>query len=483
MGLGVDERHEFIPAQTIAEASARILTLTGGSHGSRNSEKRVLVALRDALRLNLEVARTNAEMGEAIASELGIDWRREYQSNSRITLDGINALLNATSSERHQASLRKLASQRPASLTGPRWAGFEGAVSKIEAVNRISALTGSGPEELGPGSKERKSVLINLASNLAPHLETGLSKTRLGAALAFEFGAPWTPECESTGETISLLGLNTLLAGAERRLGQLGSASTILFGSPEEEGKMLANALVNAWSPERQPDGTRRVVWDGRKCIEWMYENGVSSGPHQNEWQGFYWESRALEILNANFRPNPNPPRIKYGNTTFDYSLNYVWDLKAHTEKWRLPSSGEETRSSGGSAPLNDQAAMECCIAEQGLGFLVASGIGVKDEDGSFVEWHRGYKKSHGVKSAASNSGKSRGRKRAFELISVDAYFFRNTEALDSARASGVLSGFAQGLQAPRIEGESGLERAAKYLLNTSKAKASPALVADFYWR
>jgi hypothetical protein len=482
MESGVVERHEFIAAKTIAEACARILTLTGGSHGSRKSEKRVLVALRDALRLNLEVARTNAEMGEAIASELGIEWRPEYQSSSRITLDGINALLNATSSERHQASLRKLASQRPVSLTGPRWVGFEGAVSKIEAVNRISALTGSGPEQLGPGSKERKSVLINLASNLAPHVETGLSKTRLGAALAFEFGAPWTAECESTGETISLVGLNTLLAGAERLLGRLGSASTVLFASPEEEGRMLVNALLNAWSPQRQADGSRRVIWDGKKCVEWMYENGVRRGPHENEWQGHYWENRALEILNANFRPNPNPPQTEYGNTLFDYSLNYVWDLKAHTESWRSPSTGKVTRASGTGAPLNDQRAMETCIADQGLGFLVANGIGVKDEGGSFVAWHRDYKKSHGVKSAASNSGKSRGRKSAFELVSIDAYFFRNTEELDSARAAGVLSGFAQGAQAPKREGESGVERAAKYMLKTSKAKLSPALVADFTW-
>jgi hypothetical protein len=417
-----------------------------------------------------------------IARDLGIEWLPDYQSNTRITLDGMNALLRATSTQQHQASLRKLAAQRPVSLTGTRWTGFEAAVSKIEAVNRISELTGSGPEALGPGSKERKSVLINLAINLAPNVDVGLSKTRLGSALAFEFGAPWTAECESTGETISLLGLNTLLAGAERLLGRLGSGSAVLFGTPEEEGRMLASALVSGWPLERQADGSRRVVWDGPKCIEWMHENGVTSGPHQNEWQGFYWESRALEILGASFRPNPNPPRTRYGNTTFDYALNYVWDLKAHTESWRLPSTGAVTGGTNGAAPLNDQIAMDNCIAEQGLGFLVASGIGVKDEDGSFVAWHREYKRSHGVNSSPSNSGKSRVRKRAFELNSIEAYFFRNVEDLNVAKASGILSGFAQGAQAPRQAGESGVERAAKYSLNTSKAKESPALVADFVW-
>jgi len=482
MESGAGLRNEFVEARTIAEACARIHTLTGGTHDSRRGEKRVLVALRDALRLNIEVARTNAEMGETIANALDIEWRPDYQARSRVTLDGMNALLRAVNSQQLQESLRHLASQRPESLQGARWAGFEAAVSKIEAVNRISALTGSGPEELGPGSKERKSVLINLAAHLAPHLDVGLSKTNLGAALAFEFGARWNAQCESTGETISLQGLNILLAGAERFLGSLGGGTAVLFGSPEEEGRMLANALVNAWPAEKQADGSRRVIWDGRKCIEWMYDNGVSSGPHQNEWQGFYWESKALEILNASFRSNPNPPRSRYGNTIFDYSLNYVWDLKAHTKRWRSPSTGEETRAKGSAAPLNDQTAIEQCVAEQGLGFLMVSGVAIADEDGSFVAWHREYKSKHGVRSSRSNSGKSRVRKRAFEALSVDAFFFRNQQALNSAKASGVISGFAQGAQAPRSETETGLERSAKYLLNTEKAQKSPELVADFSW-
>ena len=57
--------------------------------------------------------------------------------------------------------------------TADQW--FKPAVSKIEAVNRISVLTGSGVEDLGPGSKERKRVLINLARVVAPFLEIGLS--------------------------------------------------------------------------------------------------------------------------------------------------------------------------------------------------------------------------------------------------------------------------------------------------------------------
>ena len=79
--------------------------------------------------------------------------------------------------------------------------------------------------------------------------------------------------------------------------------------------------------------------------IEWMLRQGVTDGPNQNEWQGFYWESRGRAVLNAAFTPNPNPPRIQFGHTIFDYSLRYVWDLKAHTEFWHSPATGANARA------------------------------------------------------------------------------------------------------------------------------------------
>ena len=45
---------------------------------------------------------------------------------------------------------------------------FQPARSKIEAVTRIAALTNAPKEWLGPGGKEHKSVLINLADRLLP---------------------------------------------------------------------------------------------------------------------------------------------------------------------------------------------------------------------------------------------------------------------------------------------------------------------------
>ena len=342
----------FTPALTPSEAIARIYSLTGASARGTRGEKRAIVALRDALGLEVEVSRTNVRMARLIAERLGIEWSSEYEVRNKVNLLGLNALLYGATDAYHRGALRRLAEQRPPQLSDHRWASFEPARSKIEAVNRISELTRSGPEDLGPGSKERKRVLDNLARALAPRLDTSrLSKTGLGQALASEFGAPWTDECESTGETISLVGLNTLLAGAERRLDRLGEARALLLGTPEEEGTALAAALLDGWTARRQADGGRRVVWDARECIQWMVDEDQTRGPNDNEWQGFYWEARGRTILNASFAPNPNPPRTRYGNTPFDYSLRYVWDLKAHTESWRLPSTGPSRRGQPSAPP------------------------------------------------------------------------------------------------------------------------------------
>ncbi|GAA4116116.1 hypothetical protein GCM10022415_12970 [Knoellia locipacati] len=471
----------FLPASTIAEAVTRIFSLTGAGEGGTRGEKRAIIALRDALGLEIEVARTNTRMAQEIAEVLRVQWRSDYHELNRVTLDGLNALLEGATEAYHENSFHRLEGQRPARLSGPEWRAFEPAQSKIEAVNRISALTGSGPEWLGPGSKEHKRVLINLASVLAPRLDARLTKTKLASALADDFGAPWSAECESTGETISLVGLNTLLAGAERRMGRLGSDRAMLLGTPEEEGAALAAALLDAWRASPQPSGSKRVVWDARKSIQWMVEQGVTEGPNQNEWQGFYWESRGRAVLNAAFTPNPNPPRTRYGNTSFDYSLRFVWDLKAHTEAWRYPGS-EQVVKGQGAAPLNDQESMNACIEDQGLGFLMVGGVAVADEDETFVAWHRQFKAAQGVKSKPSNSGRSRQRKAAFEPHHVEAFYFHNLPALEAAKAAGQVTGFQQGKQAPDEEGTEGRARRPKYKLSVPKARRSLLAVARFDW-
>lgn len=466
------DRPYFIPAESSAEAIARIFALTGAAPQNRG-EKRALVALRDALDLDVDVVRTNAVLGERIANALDIAWiPEEYTVLNKVTLEGLNALLDGAHDAYREGSLAQLEAVIPETLPGSGWSAFKPAISKIEAVTRIAALTGAPPEWLGPGSKEHKSVLINLADRLLPDaMLDRSSKTRMGRDIAFELGVLWTDDCYSTGETISLKGLNTILAGAERKLGRLGASVSDVLSTPEDEGAALTAALKDGW---------KAGPWDGRRAVEWMRDRNVR-GYNENEWQGWFFEARGTEILNESFTPVANPPRSRFGNTVFDYRLNHVWDLKAHTEEQIFPVSERVERGKDGMI-LNDAVAIRECVAEQGLGFLVLGGSAVMDEDGSFVSWHREYKAAQGKRAASSNSGTSRIRKRAFTPLHVEAFWIANTPALDAAIAGGQLTVRNQGRQAPRGPGLTGAPRAAKLHMAVSHARTS-IRVAHHEWR
>ena len=95
---------------------------------------------------------------------------------------------------------------------------FRPAFDKLEAVNRISQLTGSGREELGPGSKERKRVLVNLAIGLGIRSPDFLSKHELLETIIRRHGRPFYSSYISRGGTITLEGLNIILDVGEQEL-------------------------------------------------------------------------------------------------------------------------------------------------------------------------------------------------------------------------------------------------------------------------
>lgn len=428
---------DFIPAESLSEAVTRIGALTGVTPEGTRGEKRALLALRDALALDVPTVETNAVLGASLAYALGIEWDPfAFVNKTMLTLDGVNAILYGASIAYEEGSLKAIAAASAPGLSGPEWELFQPAVSKIEAVTRISSLTNSGPEWLGPGSKEHKSVLTNLATKVLPEIrQGGLSKTQLAGEIARALGVPWGDEFISTGETIRLSGLNVILAGVERKVGRLGSGYAEGL-TPEGEGAALVDAL---WQKLLRP---KERSWDAREKTEWLHDEGTRQ-ENQMEWPGFYFEYRGKDVLNGAFRPNPVPPQRKFGNTIFDYALNHVWDLKAHTAEQRLPSTGAN-RPLDDDVQLNDADAVRACVDLQGLGFLILSGRGLTDEDGSFKEWHDAFK---GKIPTPSLSGKTRKRKAGFIPLIVEAYWIANTPALDAAVLKGVLKAVKQGRQ------------------------------------
>ncbi len=118
--------------------------------------------------------------------------------------------------------------------------GFVAALDKLEAVIRLSRVAGGGQEVLGPGSKERKSVLLTLRRALGHADGEALRKPEPVRLLASRLSVDWTDDCWSTGQTITLTGLNRLLQGAEPTLG----TSAVEAASVESEAAAIAQVLV-----------------------------------------------------------------------------------------------------------------------------------------------------------------------------------------------------------------------------------------------
>jgi hypothetical protein len=297
---------------------------------------------------------------------------------------------------------------------------FVPASDKLEAVNRISSIAGGPPESLGPGSKERKSVLESLLRALLLDIDPrGKTKPQLGAVLASELGVTWDQSCWSTGSTITLNGLNQLLHGAEGRLGRRVSEAK----SPIEEALRIVTQTL-ATVPRHL---------DGWGAVPTMREAG-SAHWAQSEWQGFYFEFLTIPRCTALFGGGPvRSP----GQTTFDYMGRYIWDFKTHSESER-------------ELILNDQAAIRWALETDGIGFIVLSGQ--PEYDDMFQAWFSEYKVEHGVtpRPRVGQPAYHRRFKSGFVPKRVQAYYFHDLDEWDRARADGAIKSWPQPPQPDR---------------------------------
>lgn len=431
----------FVPARSKLEAVTRLSTLAGKppetlGPGSKE-RKSVLIGLSDGLGLGISAKLTKHEIAQEIATTLGVAWTSESVSTGQtITLEGLNRLLKGM---HHRVERAALPSQEPL-LEVARLLpeNFVPASNKLEAVTRISQLTGSPPEELGPGSKERKSVLMNLATGLGLAITTRRRKPDIAAEIARALDTPWDDSCFSAGDTITLTGLNRILEAAEGFVRQQElRGTTRLFRSAAEEAMALLNALATAIPP----------VMDGVECIE---EMRLAESTHwaQDEWAGFYFEFVGLPTLVNTFGGGP----IKYANTRFDYNLGHTWDLKLHTSQRPV-------------APLNAVDAVDAVLASgRGLGFIVLSGLAERSM--TFRGWRREHRAMHGKQPRKRNrpAAFQREAKSVVHPERLDAYYFSDLETLDAALHRKVLRVMRQGRQV------SGHPRRPKYELSMNAA-------------
>jgi hypothetical protein len=321
---------------------------------------------------------------------------------------------------------------------------FLEARNKLEAVARISTLTNSGPETLGPGSKEHKSVLINLAKGLKLNFDESLTKQDLGKFILESMGGSWSPSFESVGQTITLRGLNALLYQATRYLSERSIPLTNSQNdSFEEELKAISKIVV-----ENTP-----LRMEGRDCVQEMRE-AEDNNWRQTEWQGFYFEMKVESALTNSIGGG----RVKFENTAFDYARNFIWDLKVHS------SENKKGKNSGGLI-LNDSRAIEEAVDLKGLGFIVLS---AKPEyDIEFTRWHKKYR----------GSGDEEPRKvlkSRFTSQRLDIFYIPNLDRLEKAKSLYELAIIHQG------KNSNSKPRPPKYGLDLLKARDSDLQVFSY---
>lgn len=460
----------FNPAQSVAEASARMFALTASRDVGTRGPRRSLLALADSLGVEVDSNAVNSVVGWQIADALGTEWVEDHDFvQYQVTLRGMNRLLFAASTNLTRLARARTVESNAAlgrALLAMPW--FTPARAKQEAVDRLCDLAGVPRYRLGPGGKEYVETFPAVARRLAPHL-LGQRRTKheWAAALADEFEVPWSPTAVSTQGTVTKEGLNLILAGAERR----ANVSSAAWATVHDEGYALVAALARDLP----------TLWDGVECIEWMRENG-STKWFQSEWAGWYFEEQVRAILNSTYpTPPAGGPRVTYGATTFDYSSpTRVWDAKAHTA-WSRPYLADDAPPVKASSPLwlNDARAMRECIEEQGLGFLIVDGLADLDVDGSFRRWVENYGAMHGKQRSGyvASTGRSRPRKVRWAPLQLRALWVENTEQLDASITAGWL-----GVRPQPDWGAGDLRRPRNDKFQAHLGLAQPWTVASFDW-
>ena len=314
---------------------------------------------------------------------------------------------------------------------------FVPARNKLEVVARISNLTNSGPETLGPGSKEHKSVVLNLARGMGLAVSENETKQGIASRIVQTSGRKWTDECESVGQTITLVGLNLILQTGFEYFGKLNSYQSPIEMTLEEELKRISEVVM---------EKTPRLM-DGVEAIHEMKEAEFSQW-RATEWQGFYFEFKVRPELITRLGGGPK----KIGSTSFDYALNRTWDMKVHSTSTRHGKKSELN------CALNDAESMRIAVAQGGVGLMILSGEPTYDWD--FTRWHKKFR-------SGSDEEPKKALKKSFKSERMDFFFIPTLSRLEEALESGEFAIFKQGKQ------PTGEARKVKYSLNFNKSLES----------
>lgn len=173
---------------------------------------------------------------------------------------------------------------------------------------------------------------------------------------------------------------------------------------------------------------------DGKTCILEMKEKNLNW--RQMEWPGWYVEEMGRMQLIQELGGSIGPT---FGRTKFDYKMNYVWDIKVHTNN-----------ASSGWCILNDLEAIETIISNNGgIGFFIALADVEYDNDGQFKIWHDKLKGkiSDYEKERIKRGAKSRKRKTSCYINEWQCIFIDDFNIFIDGISDGWVSEFQKGMR------------------------------------
>jgi hypothetical protein len=171
----------------------------------------------------------------------------------------------------------------------------------------------------------------------------------------------------------------------------------------------------------------------GKDAILEMKRNKMNW--RQMEWPGWYFEEFGLKFLQSSIGGKNGP---RYGNTTFDYQNQFVWDLKLHS----LNASNKIV--------LNDWEAVRAVISNYyGVGFVIGMAKMEYDTTGEFKRWHDNLKggatdfEIDRIKRGAP----TRKRKTSFTLTKLIILFFKDFFYIEKGKEEGWIREFQRGMR------------------------------------
>ncbi len=175
-----------------------------------------------------------------------------------------------------------------------------------------------------------------------------------------------------------------------------------------------------------------RTVY-GKDAIIEMKKSGMNW--RQMEWPGWYFEETGVRYLQSEIGGSRGP---RYGNTTFDYQNEFVWDLKLHS------------KDSGSILVLNDWESVRSVISDRnGVGFVIGMAEMEYDEDGEFKIWHDELKggASDFERDRMERGAPSRKRKTSFTLAELIILFFNDFSFIEKGGREGWITEFQRNMR------------------------------------